>query len=290
MVRNHAKLAYNSVADWLEGNGPMPQGVGKVVGLDENLRLQDRVAQAEGAPAWAWRLDSKRSKHVRCLTAMSSRRWRQNEEPGQGDHRGLHDRRQRRDRAIPRKRKDFLRSGELSAHPNAGTESASWARITASTLSASQTRFPGTIFGFGETADPIRFPDLSLSVIKLLGAGEYVVELPGGTSAGHFGLAVGDYTHSTAPNRRYPDLITQRLLKAAIAEGRALWERRIGGPCNVCTEGEDAAKKVERQVGKSAAAMLLESGSASASTASSPALPTKAPGFGFCIPLWKEKS
>jgi VacB/RNase II family 3'-5' exoribonuclease len=261
-VRSRAKLAYNSVAGWLEGNGSMPQGIGAVSGLAENLRLQDRLAQ--------------KLKALRHLNGALDLETIEARPVFEGDE--LKDlEADKRNKA-----KDIIEDFMIAANGVAARYLAAkkfpsvrrvvripkrWDRIIelaaehGSTLPKEpDSKALDQFLVSARAADPVRFPDLSLSVIKLLGAGEYVVEIPGASVAGHFGLAVKDYAHSTAPNRRYPDLITQRLLKAAMA-GRALpyENEELDALAKHCTEEEDAAKKVERQVTKSAAAMLLES-------------------------------
>ncbi|MFA6055626.1 MAG: RNB domain-containing ribonuclease [Thermodesulfovibrionales bacterium] len=261
-VRSHAKLAYNSVAAWLEGNGPMPEALGAVDGLGENLRIQDRMAQS-----------MKAFRHVHGALNLETI-----------EARPVFDADEIRDLEVERKNraKDIIEDFMIAANGVTARYLNSkmfpslrrvvhtpkrWDRIMEI---ASESGFvlppepdSKALEQFllkAKSDDPLRFPDLSLSIIKLLGPGEYMVEFPGDGSEGHFGLAVKDYTHSTAPNRRYPDLVTQRLLKAAIYEHPVPYDKdEIESLAKHCTEEEDAAKKVERQVEKSAAAMLLES-------------------------------
>jgi exoribonuclease-2 len=261
-VRNRAKLAYNSVAGWLEGNGPMPPGIGTINGLDENLRLQDRVAQKLKAlrhQHGALDLETIEARPVfdgdelKDLEADKTNRAKDIIEDFMIAANGVTAR--------------YLASKTLSSLRRVVRVPKHWDRIIelAAARGSTLPKEPDSkaleqFLVSAKATDPLRFPDLSLSVIKLMGPGEYVVELPGGSVAGHFGLAVEDYAHSTAPNRRYPDLITQRLLKAAVAGRSVPYENdELEALAKHCTQEEDAAKKVERQVTKSAAAMLLES-------------------------------
>ena len=260
-VRNHAKLTYNSLGAWLEGNGPMPRGIGAINGLDENLRLQNRVAQ--------------KLKALRHLHGALDLETIEVHPVFDGDElKDLESEKKNRAKDII---EDFMiASNGVTARYLLSKKIGSirrvvripkrWDRIIelAAERGATLPQNPDSkaleqFLVSAKAADPLRFPDLSLSVIKLLGPGEYVVELPGDSVAGHFGLGVGDYTHSTAPNRRYPDLIIQRLLKAAIAGSSRPYENdELEALAKHCTEAENAAKKVERQVTKSAVAMLLE--------------------------------
>jgi exoribonuclease-2 len=261
-ARNWAKLAYNSVAAWLEGRGPMPQGIGAVSGLDENLRLQDRVAQKLRAlrhQQGALDLETIEARPIfdgdELKDLAAEERNRANDI--------IEDFMIATNGAVAR----YLESKGFPALRRVVREPKRWDRIVE--LAAERgTKLPAEpdakaleqFLMAAKTADPLRFPDLSTSVVKLLGPGEYVVQIPGGSVTGHFGLAVKDYAHSTAPNRRFPDLISHRLLKAALAGGAKPYENdELATLAQHCTQQEDAAKKVERQVTKSAAAILLES-------------------------------
>jgi VacB/RNase II family 3'-5' exoribonuclease len=263
LVRNHAKLAYTSVAAWLEGTGTMPEAIDAVKGLDENLRLQDRVAQ---------RLKTFRSvQGALSLETIEARPVFEGDEIRQLEK----DEKNSAKRLI----EDFMIAANgVTARYLSSRNFPSLRRVVHAPARWDRIVEIAAEHGFDlpdkpdskaleeflikqKTADPLRFPDLSLSIIKLIGAGEYVAEFSGQTAPpGHFGLAVRDYAHSTAPNRRYPDLITQRLLKAAMDQQPVPYKNDdLEDLGRHCTKEEDAAKKVERQVGKSAAAMLLES-------------------------------
>ena len=261
-VRNHAKLAYNSVAAWLDGKGPMPGPIGPVAGLAENIQLQHHMAQ---------RLRERR--HMRGALSLQTIEARP---VFVGDL--LQDLKSEESNvakslieelmvAVNGVGARFLASRKFPSMRRVVRTPVHWDRIV-ELAAARNFELPKAPDGIAlekflvtaRDASPADFPDLSLSVIKLMGAGEYVVEFPGGTSPGHFGLAVKDYAHSTAPNRRFPDVITQRLVKAALA-GRPVpyANDELAALALHCTEQEDAAKKVERQVVKSAAALLLSS-------------------------------
>ncbi len=265
LVKNRAKLCYNSVADWLDGTGPMPKEMAEVEGLAENLRLQDRVAQ-----------EMKKFRHDHGALTLETIEAKMVFEADQlkdveADKGGrAHDIIENFMVGANGVTSRFLASKKLPSIRRVVRSPKRWDRIVelaaekGFTLpSVPDSKALEHFLTQQRAADPLRFPDLSLSVIKLMGPGEYAVRRPDAkadSSNGHFGLAVRDYAHSTAPNRRYPDVITQRLLKAALS-GQALpyQHGELDSLAKHCTEKEDAAKKVERQVRKSAAAMLLES-------------------------------
>jgi VacB/RNase II family 3'-5' exoribonuclease len=261
LVRNRAKLAYNSVAAWLEGAGTIPKDISAVSGLDENLRLQDRAAQR-----------MKEFRHLHGALSLETVEARLVFDDG-----SLKDVEAEKKNRAKELIEDFMIAANgVTARYLANKKLPSFRRVVrvpkrwdriVELAAEHRFRLPTTpdaksleaFLTQARSADPLRFPDLSLSIIKLLGAGEYMVEPPEGRSDGHFGLAVKDYSHSTAPNRRYPDIITQRLLKAAIAGGPLPYGlEELAALARHCTEKEDSAKKVERQVRKSAAALLLE--------------------------------
>jgi exoribonuclease-2 len=259
-VRNRAKLAYRSVAAWLEGESPAPQRLAEVPGLEANLRVQDGLAQKLAAlrhRRGALSLESVEAKPVFDGEALADL---------------VRDPKNRAKQII----EDFMiaANGASAAYLEAkGFPSLRrvlrspdrWDRLIELALRYGEQLptqpDPVALEAFltkRREAKPEAFVDLSLAVVKLIGRGEYAVDLPGGDPPGHFGLAVRDYAHSTAPNRRFPDLITQRLIKVALSGGPAPYSvPRLMELADHCTSKEDDATKVERRVAKSAAALLL---------------------------------
>ncbi|MDB6113430.1 MAG: rnb [Lacunisphaera sp.] len=262
LVRNHAKLAYRSVAAWLDGAAPPPAALSALPGLAENLKLQqgvtNRLAELRHQQG-ALSLETLQARPVfegDILTGLEA-------DPGNSAKRLIEDLMIASNGVTAR----FLAAKKFPSIHRVVRVPKNWDRIV-ELAAEHKERLPAAPDGRAleqflvkaKAADPAGFPELSLSVIKLMGAGEYVCELPGGPVTGHFGLAVRDYSHSTAPNRRFPDVITQRLLKAALAgQPPPYANAEICGLAKHCTEQEDAAKKVERQVEKSAGALLLGS-------------------------------
>lgn len=260
LVKNHAKLAYRSVAAWLDGHGQMPDKVSQTKGLDEQLRMQDQAAQIMRSMRYQHgALDLETIEPEAVLSdgkVVDLRLEKQNRAQELIEDVMI---------AANGVSAQFLEKRGVPALRRVVRSPKYWERIRqvaegfGDQLPAeADSKALGAFLTRRRQADALRFPDLSLTIVKLLGAGEYVLQLPGQAPAGHFGLAVHDYNHSTAPNRRFPDLITQRLLKAVIAGAETPYDpAELGSLAAHCTEQEDAARKVERQVRKSAAAQLL---------------------------------
>lgn len=259
LVRNQAKLAYDDVGAWLDG-GNLPRKLEGNTPIIDQLKLQREASE---------RLKAERERNGALeLDTIEAT-------PVTKDGRIV-------DLALVRKNKardliedfmiasnvtiaKFLEAAGRSGIRRVVREPERWSRIVqlaakyGATLPAEPDALALAQFLKAQrAADPDRFPDLSLSIVKLLGPGLYALDLPGKDPGGHFSLATHDYSHATAPNRRYADLVTQRLVKAALTNSAAPYSNDdLSAVAQRCTEREDAARKVERQVRKTAAALLL---------------------------------
>src|SRR4051812_43293075 len=261
-VRNRAKLAYNGVGAWLAGNGALPAAAAAVPGMDEQLRVQDRVAQALNAVRHERGALAFQTVEVQSVFDGDVLRDLQPQVPNRA--KALIENLMVAANGVTAR---FLDAHEFPSLRRVVKSPERWDRIRAlaaqsgATLpEAADSRALNDFLCRRKEAEPDTFPDLSRTIIQLLGSGEYVVDPPGQEPPGLFGPAVRDYPHSTAPNRRYPDLITQRLVKAALAGHSVPYTiAELERLAAQCTKQEDSANKVERQTRKSAAALVVQS-------------------------------
>src|ERR1700686_5030480 len=259
VVRNKAQLQYNSVGAWLEGKSPAPPKISASSDLQAQLKLQDEVAQ---------KLKAQRFQHG-ALNLQTDE-----VQPLMLNDQVIDVVKQQKNRATELI-EDFMVAAngvvarqleKVSSLRRIVRTPERWDRIVqlAATKGEKLPAQPASkalndFLVRRKAADPDHFADLSLAVIKLIGPGEYVVERPGDVAPGHFGLAVQDYTHSTAPNRRFSDVVTQRLLKAMLAgQPNPYSDAELTSIAANCTEKENAAKKVERDMSKRLVAMAMK--------------------------------
>jgi VacB/RNase II family 3'-5' exoribonuclease len=258
IVRNQAQLAYNSVGGWLEGAGPAPAQAAASSDLQAQLKLQDEAAQA---------LKNQRYQHGALNIETSE------VHPVILNQQVVDVVKQEKNRATELI-EDFMIAAngvvarmleKVSSLRRIVKTPERWDRIV-QLAAAHGGKLPpdpdskalNDFLLKRKAADPDRFADVSLAVIKLMGPGEYVLERPGDPEQGHFGLAVQDYTHSTAPNRRFADVVTQRLIKAMLAGQSAPYsDEELAAIASNCTVKEDAARKVEREMSKRLAALAM---------------------------------
>jgi len=259
VVRNKAQLQYNSLGPWLEGKAPAPPKVFASSDLQAQLKLQDEVAQ---------KLKAQRFQHG-ALNLQTDEL-----QPLMLNDQVIDVVKQQKNHATELI-EDFMVAAngvvarlleKVSSLRRIVRTPERWDRIVqlAATKSEKLPAQPDSkaLNDFllrRKAADPDHFADLSLSVIKLIGPGEYVLERPDDVAPGHFGLAVQDYTHSTAPNRRFADVVTQRLIKALLAGQKNPYsDAELTAIAANCTQKEDAAKKVEREMSKRLAAVAMQ--------------------------------
>jgi VacB/RNase II family 3'-5' exoribonuclease len=259
LLRNKAQLTYNSVGGWLEGTAMAPQKIASSPELQTQLHLQDEAAQ---------KLKNQRSSHgaLNLQTEEVS--------PLVVNGQLVSMEKQQRNRATELI-EDFMIAAngavarmleKVSSLRRIVKTPERWDRIVELAKAHGEKLPPqpdskalNDVLLHRKAVDPDHFADVSLAVIKLLGPGEYVLERPGDPAPGHFGLAVQDYTHSTAPNRRFADIVTQRLIKAMLAgQSNPYSDDELTAIAANCTQKEDAARKVEREMSKRLAAVAMQ--------------------------------
>lgn len=260
LVCNKAQLAYPSVGAWLEQRGAVPPKVASVPGLAEQVQKQSALAvllrklREKNGALEIETVEARAVTHDGKVTTIERNR-------DNAATRTIEDFMVAANGAVARflDRKGFSAIRRVVKKPERWPRIVDLAKQYGADLPAEADSI--ALHKFLEqrrAVDPEHFPDLSLAVVKLMGPGEYDLDLPGGLNEGHFGLAVQDYTHSTAPNRRFADLLTQRLIKAALAGTPSPYTNgELSAIARNCTLREDAARKVERKVRKTAAALLL---------------------------------